>query len=302
MKKVPHFLNYLQKRLFTHFSVFTMIVALSLTVFYSCKQENDILNVTSNNDIQKEARSFYDNALNELRSKNIDARKMTAQFNALDFTPDWENAIQHKKKSTTFIEVPVRFANNNNLALSGGSVGDKFDARTSIVMPVRLIIKKSGDGTFEANFMLLESSKPYADGIVPDFNLSKKINNFTGREYLFNLDGSFNKGWKHERGQIVDKLVLGKNNVKGSKSLGIRDCTWLVLTRDGEIIAVLGFLGCYPPEVFEGGGGGGCDWGSGSSDWGTNTVPPPPINSVCVSGLRSIFEKVTPILWSNIHK
>jgi hypothetical protein len=277
MKKVPHFLKHLQKRLLMPFSVFTMIVVLSLTIFYSCRQENDIVNVSESNNIKTEARAFYENALVELRNRNFDASKSTAHFNALSFTLDWDKAMQHNKESLTYLEVPVKFANNSSLALSSAEVGSKFDKQNNVEVPVRLIIKKFKSGEFDAQFMMIESSKPYG-GEVPDFNLLKKIDNFTGREYLFNLDGTFYKAWRHERGQKVSELVLGSDNyneTNSNKPLNVRACYFLVLTYGDEIIAILDRY-CFPPEVHDGGGNGGPDPKPWGSDGGGDTNNPPP--------------------------
>ena len=217
-----------------------LLVFLSLFLsFIACRHDQVIENFTEDNsDMKISARQYYDNALVRLRTLNIDGKSTYAHFTALDFNPEWDKAILHKKNGKTFLEVPVKFANGSMLARSNSGSPTRFNANSDILMPSRLIISKSEKGTFDAHLMVVQSESPYLEGNVPKFDLFSKIENFTGFEWLYNLDGSFNKGWKHENGKIVGKIVLKQNNIVQQQS-GKLECWYLVLTYNGEIIAIL---------------------------------------------------------------
>lgn len=252
-----------------------LLVFLSMFLsFTACRHDQVIENITEDNtDMKISAHQYYDNALVELRSLNIEGKSTEAHFTALDFTPDWNKAILHKKNGNTILEVPVKFANESMLAASSSGSPTRFNANSDILMPSRLIISKSEKGTFDAHLMVIQSESPYVEGIVPEFDLFNKIENFTGLEWLYNLDGSFSKGWKHENGKIVGKIVFKQNNVVQQQS-GKLQCWYLVLTYNGNIISVLGLLYCDGQVVLD--GGGGYDWGSNNGGGGD---PPDPCDS-----------------------
>ncbi len=183
MKKLNHFLV-LSKETYSLFAVIFCIF-----FFVNCRQEQqdsqDLL--VAKNNVEDEVRSFYDALLNEVRKAKIDASKSDARFNALNFTPDWDNAIKHSKTCATLWEIPVKFANNGVLASSSGKIGDTFDPKINTAMLVRLIIRKSNGGMLSAEFMVLVPEKYDPNMLDSDFNLFKKISNFTGREYLWNV-------------------------------------------------------------------------------------------------------------------
>jgi hypothetical protein len=258
--------------------------------FFACQQEQVI--DTSLPDtgavFKKAARQYYDNSLGNLRKANIDKSKTDAQFTALDLVADWDAAISLNKNGRLFLEVPVKFAGNSIIATSSSSTATKFDARYDVKIPVRLIISQS-DGTFAANMMLLQSEFPFVNGVVPNFNLFKGIDNFTGREFLFNLNGSFNKGWIHEKGKIVSGFILGKNDLR-QQQLGIRTCFYTVLIdlNTGDIVAVLGSFCTGTPVVFD--GSSTSDIPFGSSGGGGDVTPPLPIISVTNMCVQSVLD------------
>jgi hypothetical protein len=264
-----------------------LLVFMSMLLsFFACKQDQfiDTPSTDENTAMKQAARQYYDNALVELRKSNIESAKTDALFTALDFTPDWTMALSYKWNGKTYLEVPVKFAGNSDLITSAFSNSTKFDGTTDIRVPVRLIMRQSGNNTFDAHVMLIKSTFPYANGVVPDFNLSKKIDNFTGLEYLYNLDGSFNKGWRHEKGKINATFILGKYDLRQQQQAQTRDCIHYFLTYGGEPIQYLG--SSCTPNIFDGSGNNDIPWGS--SGGGGDYVDPNNNNNVDDTALDSV--------------
>jgi hypothetical protein len=193
--------------------------------FFACQQDQVIETSPPSGSatFKKSAKQFYEFTLANLRKSNIDPAKTHARFTALDLTPDWDNAIDYNKNGRNFSEIPVTFAGNGTMSKSASGTATQFDSQTAIPVPARLIISQSEQGSFEAHIMIIESTIRFPNGIVPEFNLFKKIDNFTGREILCHLDGSFYKGWRHEKGQIVSSLSLDGANSR-QQPLGLRSC------------------------------------------------------------------------------
>jgi hypothetical protein len=183
--------------------VYPFLIGLCLLIFCSCKKE---INFAENRSLiasdlikYKDFISYYENTLQDLRKKGVDKSTMDAQFTALDIVPEWSKAKTHISSSgQNYLEVPAKLYGNGTLVASPDRSSTKFNAQSDILVPIRLIITKIDETTFESNIMVLKSDLPYSNGVVPDFDLERKIDNFTGKEYLFNLNGSFAKGWVHK--------------------------------------------------------------------------------------------------------
>ncbi len=190
-------------------------------------------------------------------------------------TPDWGNAIDYNKNGRSFLEIPITFAGNGTMSKSASSTATQFDPQTGIPVPTRLIISQSEQGSFEAHIMIIESTVRFPSGIVPEFNLFKKIDNFTGREILCYLDGSFYKGWRHEKGQIVSSLSLNGDNAR-QQPLRVRECWYWVLydLGTGSIIRVLGLAWCDNPLFYDD-QFNGLNPGGGTSSWAWPGNPRP---------------------------
>jgi hypothetical protein len=249
-----------------------------LMSFFACRKDQflESNNLPSTNEgmpTNQDARQYFDNQVAELRKVNIESSKTDAHFTALDFTPDWNAMLTHKKNGETFFEVPIKFAKGSTMATIASSSATKFDAHTDIEIPANLIITKHDNGFFSANIMLVQSMSPYLDGKIPKFNLFKTIEGFSGREFLYNLDGSFSKGWEHRNGKIVNTFILGRYSKR--PHLETRDCTHYFLTYGGEIVA---YLGSTCDAEGDGGGTTSSGWGSGGGgggDNGSNDNDPP---------------------------
>ncbi len=275
-------------------SSFTLMTLL----FVACRQDQSINPLSINNNstnstyaVKNSARQYYDKALVDLKQQNIESAKTDAHFTALDITPDWNAAIVHNKGNKTFVEVPVTFAKGGVLATSETSNPTKFNAQNDIPIPARLIIIQSQDGSFDANIMLQQSESPYSNGVVPEFNLFKKINNFSGYEYNYHLDGSFNKGWKHKDGQIVGTFVLPTNDLR-SQPISLRKLCDVFYSYDlntGEVIRII-FVSCMPDLVIETTGGGGYSGGGyGTANTSNNNSSYTVVTNMCASAIRDGF-------------
>jgi hypothetical protein len=263
----------MKQHFFTRGGVLLAVMSVFLS-FFACRQDQiiDASPPDAGVAFRQSARQYYDSTLATLRKANIDKAKADARFTALDFTPDWGASIKHTGNGKTYLEVPVKFAENSALMTSGSSTTTQFNPDIDIEIPTRLIISKSEKGDWEANFMVIRADFPYPNGIVPDFNLSQKIDGFSGREYLFSLDRMFNKGWMHKNGQIVNTFVLGQNDLR-QQQLGTRLCSawFLIDDNTGRIIQQLTPWSCTAEISGSGGGDSFNAWGAGGGPTDTDS-------------------------------
>jgi hypothetical protein len=236
------------------FKIYPFLIGFCLLILCSCTKEINLAENRSqlapNLTKYKDFVSYYEETLQNLKKQVVNKTNMDAQFTALDFTPDWSKAMTYQNKDgRDYLEVPVKLHGSNSLAASPDKSSTKFNSESDVLVPIRLIISKIDSNTFDANFMVFFSDLPYSDGIVPEFSLEKKINNFTGRELIFDLNGSFQKGWVHKNGKITN-TIIPKNDL--NKPLNTRKCyAWFLLDEDGYIIRQLTEWSC---SNFDGGG------------------------------------------------
>ena len=279
-----------------------LILFFLFSTFFACQQDQTIgTSDYAEATFKQSVRQFYGNFLTDLRKSNIESIKTDARFNALDLTPDWEAAIFHEQGNNRFLEVPVKFSGSSDAFISTSISPSKFDKHKDVRMPMRLIFSEKEGSKLDANIMVVHSANPYPD-VTPKFNLFQKIENFTGREYLYGLDGTYNRGWRHEKGKIVSNLYFSKDNVR--QPLQTRDLDplcwyWVMLDDNGQIRRVIGVHYCLPNiddmfhlnAPFRGNGswGGAVNTNGGSTGASSTFVPVTRLcGSVVTGALRNL--------------
>jgi hypothetical protein len=235
MKKTMRYFSLSPKKAFTPFSIFLLMAALTLGMFYGCQKENTLKDYSSTGLSKSEedklliveAKAYFESRLEQLKQKKeADKNKLKvrdnqtadATFDGLDVFPKWDDAKVIRQNGSSFVEIPYVLEGNKQ---SGRFISKNNNIAHEEKGASRLIVKKNKRGIKSANFMSVSADDEYLNGnntSLKNFTYDAIPNHFKGNEMHFNLDGSYKYGWHFSDGKVNGTIEKTKVN-----SLGTRD-------------------------------------------------------------------------------
>jgi hypothetical protein len=246
MKKLMRYFRLSPKKAFTPFSIFVLMAALGVGVFWGCQKEQsikdssvftaatDVLNQKPTISID-EAKEWFEN--NRKSANSVGSQDESSLF-VPNATLNWQKAQNDfSQNGTEFVTAPIK---NPLFEINGD---------------VNLLVYKDSIGRLTGCFMLYLADKEYHNATNGQYNPLT----FTGIVVYTDINGYAFLSCKIENGQYVKYLTSSvKLNASGSNPLGVRACL-SVCVPGGFVLTgcsrVYEFCDCSPCSPSIGGGG-----------------------------------------------